>query len=65
MMDTKEFNLTMRSMRCKYCKAVPEAPFDGTIIITKECGLIGCQIICVNCSEKIDEVMKIRETNLF
>ena len=65
MMDIEEFNLTMGSMRCKYCKAVPEAPFDGTIVITKESDLIGCQIVCINCSEKIDEAMKIRKTDVF
>jgi len=62
-MDIEEFNSTMGSMRCKYCKAIPEAPFDGTILITKEGGLIGCQIVCINCSERIDEAMKIRRNN--
>ena len=51
-----DFDLAMSSTRCKYCKAIPEKPYDGAVVTTQQGGLTGEHIICSTCLEEMDRL---------
>ena len=53
MMDPEEFDIIMQTSRCKNCKAVPEKPYEGTVIISKSGDLMSSSILCSNCAEEM------------